>query len=327
MHTLYPAARLGASDLFEALIVAARSTSERARTTSQPSARSRSRRSRDVPAAFEDFVREAHPRLVAAVTLRTGEAGLAEEAVQEALIRAASRWEQVRGMEAPGGWVYRVAVNQATSTLRRRKLERRLRARLATEDVHHDPDTAVQLAVREAVSSLPVGQRDAVACVDLLGMTTAQAADHLNRSVDAVRGLLERGRAQVRELLAEPTGPSVARTSQKGADVDVGVGGAESLVRGVGFMRAADGLQVWVAHGEDVTRRPVNGPRNLASELVPEPQGIGEGAGVSFDEWADAGGVVVANRRHEDGYDESAVLTADGWRLLDEPGLIAVRRR
>lgn len=159
------------------------------------------------PGDFASFVARHHRRLVGAVAVHC-DRGLAEEAVQEALVRTADRWDRVRLMEAPAGWTYRVARNLATSALRRRVLERRLRHRLDRGDaIHHDPDTPARLAVRGALRALPEGQREAVVLVDLLGFTTPAAADHLGRTPDAIRGLLERGRAALRRSLSDDHGP------------------------------------------------------------------------------------------------------------------------
>lgn len=44
---------------------------------------------------FRDFYRAAYPRLVAQLYAVTADLALAEELVQEAFVRAASRWPQV----------------------------------------------------------------------------------------------------------------------------------------------------------------------------------------------------------------------------------------
>lgn len=66
---------------------------------------------------FEQWYRTEHPRLLASLTLVSGDPDLAGEAVDEALARALERWERVRAMDSPGGWVYTVALHQ----LRRRQ--------------------------------------------------------------------------------------------------------------------------------------------------------------------------------------------------------------
>jgi len=173
------------------------------------------------PAELTAFVRREHPRLVRAVHLLLDDHGVAEELAQEALLRTASRWEQVSGMDSPGGWTHRVAINLATSQLRRRRLERRARSRTTrAEDVVGPPDTATAIIVRTALRALPEPQRRILVLRHVLDWTTADIADLDGASPEAVRQRLTRARAALREQLgpeliiddprdvvAEPSGP------------------------------------------------------------------------------------------------------------------------
>ena len=49
---------------------------------------------------FHDFYRDAYPRLVAQLYAVTTDLGLAEDVVQEAFVRAASRWSEVSTYQA-----------------------------------------------------------------------------------------------------------------------------------------------------------------------------------------------------------------------------------
>lgn len=147
------------------------------------------------------FVGREHPRLVRAVSLLVDDRAVAEEIAQEALLRAASRWERVRTLRSPGGWVHRAAMNLATSHLRRRRVERRARARLATDDVAPAPDTATAVAVREALRELPAAQRRLLVLRHVLGWSATEIADLDGSSADAVRQRLHRARNQLRDRL------------------------------------------------------------------------------------------------------------------------------
>jgi RNA polymerase sigma factor (sigma-70 family) len=156
----------------------------------------------DAPAELTAFVRREHPRLVRAADLLLDDRAVAEEVAQEALLRAASRWEHVSGLAAPGGWVHRVAINLATSQLRRRRAERRARERLAgREDPPSpgDPDTA--MAVRESLRALPERQRRVLVLRHVLGWTAVEIADLDGGSADAVRQQLRRARGALRDAL------------------------------------------------------------------------------------------------------------------------------
>jgi DNA-directed RNA polymerase specialized sigma24 family protein len=62
------------------------------------------------------------------LTLYTSDRDLAAELAQEALARACRHWRRVQHMDAPGAWLYRVALNLANSAGARRRADRRARA-------------------------------------------------------------------------------------------------------------------------------------------------------------------------------------------------------
>ena len=61
------------------------------------------------PIDLTEFCEAEWPRLVGALSLYTGDADLAEELAQEAVVRACRHWRKVRSMEAPAAWLHRVA--------------------------------------------------------------------------------------------------------------------------------------------------------------------------------------------------------------------------
>jgi RNA polymerase sigma factor (sigma-70 family) len=153
------------------------------------------------PAEVVAFVRREQPRLVRAADLLLGDRAVAEEIAQEALLRAVSRWEHVSGLASPGGWTHRVAINLATSQLRRRRVERRARGRIARGDVSPAPDTATAVAVREALAELSEPHRRVLVLRYVLDWTTAEIAHEDGVSEDAIRQRLHRARAALRDQL------------------------------------------------------------------------------------------------------------------------------
>jgi DNA-directed RNA polymerase specialized sigma24 family protein len=59
---------------------------------------------------FDEFFTEHYPRVVGSLELAGGAAGDAEDAAQEAFMKAMLRWRSVATMERPATWVYVVAV-------------------------------------------------------------------------------------------------------------------------------------------------------------------------------------------------------------------------
>ena len=148
---------------------------------------------------MERFWADAYPDLVAARVHHFGNVALAEDLAQEALVRACSRWEQVRRLSSPVGWTFRVGVNLGNSWFRRRSAERRARQRHgADRGVHHDPDVAGHVAVHRALQALTPPQREAVVLRYFLGLSSQEAAEVLASTAGAVRGLTHRAVQRLR---------------------------------------------------------------------------------------------------------------------------------
>lgn len=155
--------------------------------------------------AQQVFCAAAWPRLVGAISHYCGDASVAEELVQEALLRACGRWGHVSGLGSPEGWTYRVAVNLANSRWRRQRAERRARIRhgSATERAHMAP-VETQLDVRNALRALSEPQREAVILRYMLDLSAEQAAEVLGSTPGAVRALTHRGAERLRSVLGGP---------------------------------------------------------------------------------------------------------------------------
>jgi RNA polymerase sigma-70 factor (ECF subfamily) len=143
--------------------------------------------------AIREFLHTSYPRLVAAVALACASRPAAEDAVQEALLRAWERSERGESIESLDAWVMTVAVNLARSGLRRVMAERRARARL------HGASPAEafgeRVDVERALAALPRRQREAVVCRYYLGMDTKEIAKVLKISDGTVKSTLFRARA------------------------------------------------------------------------------------------------------------------------------------
>lgn len=109
--------------------------------------------------SFDGWYRAEHPRVLGLLTVVAGDADVAREVTAEAFVRALERWDRVATMESPAAWTYRVAVNLLRRRLRRAAFERRL----LPEEPAPVPSPAIEPELWDAVRSLPVRQRTAVA--------------------------------------------------------------------------------------------------------------------------------------------------------------------
>ena len=168
----------------------------------------------EMPADAAAFCAAEYPRLVGGLTLYTGEQDIAEDLAQEALLRACQRWERVRVLESPGGWVWRVAVNLGNSHFRRRRSAGLARQRLqsAAPAAHIDADGADVVAVRRAVAALPDRQKTALVLRYFLDWSVEDTAAHMGASDDAVRSLTKRAVAALGQELGEERAAAVKGT-------------------------------------------------------------------------------------------------------------------
>ena len=144
-----------------------------------------------------------YPRLVAAVALVSGSRPAAEDAVQEALLRAWERSERGEEIDSLPAWVTTVSLNLARSGLRRVLAERRARARLGrTDPAEHEEADRVDL--ERALAALPRRQREAVVLRYYLGMDTSEVARVLRVSEGTVKSTLFRARAALARALGVP---------------------------------------------------------------------------------------------------------------------------
>jgi RNA polymerase sigma factor (sigma-70 family) len=84
--------------------------------------------------AAEHLLRELTPQVLGAVVRRFGDFAAAEEAVQEALFAAASRWPEEGVPDNPRAWLVQVAARRMTDHLRTELARRRRETALAREE-------------------------------------------------------------------------------------------------------------------------------------------------------------------------------------------------
>lgn len=165
--------------------------------------------------AIREFLHTAYPRLVAAVALACGSRPAAEDAVQEALLRAWERSEKGEDIHSLEGWVTTVAVNLGRSGLRRRAAERRARSRIVTTSVS-EPSVGDRIDIERALSGLPRRQREAVVLRLFLQLSTADAARVMRVSEGTVKSCLSRARHSLAGALGVPDDDATEEANDRG---------------------------------------------------------------------------------------------------------------
>ncbi|MFD2766946.1 SigE family RNA polymerase sigma factor [Micromonospora eburnea] len=150
---------------------------------------------------FDEFYRGSRQRLLGFVYALTGNLAEAQDAVQEAYIRAWQRWSTVRGYDDPEAWVRVVASRIAVSRWRSLRSRARAYLRHGAEETTPAPNSDT-VEVVAALRRLPEEQRTALALYYLLGMPVAEVARETEAPVGTVKARLSRGRAALAGLLA-----------------------------------------------------------------------------------------------------------------------------
>jgi RNA polymerase sigma-70 factor (sigma-E family) len=149
------------------------------------------RTQRRLLAAYEEHA----SRLGRLAYLLTGDAGLAEDLVHEAFVRAFARYEHLRRPEAIGSYLRRTVVNLAGKQLRRAHRERAMleRARANPAAPSTDPDVEVRELLWSALQQLPYRQRAALVLRFYEDLSEGDAARVLGCRTGTVKSLLHRG--------------------------------------------------------------------------------------------------------------------------------------
>lgn len=155
-------------------------------------------------AALAAALRADRGRILAAVIARTGDFGLAEEAVQEAAASALVHWARSGPPRQPTAWLVRVAFRKAIDRLRRDRrdaLGAAALARLARDEAAEDPeaipDERLRLIFACCHPALEPKTRVALTLRTICGLTTAQIAAVWLDQEPAMGQRLSRARAKM----------------------------------------------------------------------------------------------------------------------------------
>ena len=148
---------------------------------------------------FHEFVVARTPALSRTAYLLTGDAHLAEDLVQTALLQAARAWHRIG--DHPEAYVRRILYNQNVSWWRRRRLQET--ALLDHDRPSHGPDTDLRLTLEEALGRLTAKQRTVLVLRYFEDLTEAQTAQQLGIGLGTVKSTTRQALARLRTLAPE----------------------------------------------------------------------------------------------------------------------------
>jgi RNA polymerase sigma-70 factor (ECF subfamily) len=142
-------------------------------------------------------------RMVVGVYELTGDLAEAQEAVQEAFVRAVASPAKVLAADSPEQWMRAVAFNIARTRYRRRRRLDVLLRRKPPEPIALPGATLDRVALLNALRKLPHNHREAIALHYLADLDVAEVAAIMSVPTGTVKSWLSRGRTRLAALLGE----------------------------------------------------------------------------------------------------------------------------
>ncbi len=169
---------------------------------------------------FQKQLELIRPRLYRLAYSWSHNAALADDLVQETLIKALKNSNQLRDPALMNSWLFSILTNCWRDHFRKHQdmddieeLEDFRYAHDNTPDIAHSQSQIIS-RVRNAIAQLPLGQRQVLTLVDLGELSYIEVAASLDIPIGTVMSRLCRARTSMKELLKELAPQQSARVTQ-----------------------------------------------------------------------------------------------------------------
>jgi RNA polymerase sigma-70 factor (ECF subfamily) len=165
------------------------------------------------PSEFRQGLSRLTPELRCRALRLAKDATLADDLVQDSLVRALAFQAQYRVGTNLRAWAYQILFSVFVTRYRRQRRERNALRHLATDlcawthnDAFGSPEDSAHLtkATAARLSELPTGFREVIEKVDLGDSTYREAATELGLPLGTVMSRLHRGRRMLAEAMTMP---------------------------------------------------------------------------------------------------------------------------
>ncbi len=165
--------------------------------------------------AFAALITERMPRLYGLAGLITGRRDLAEDAVQDALIKAWRDLPRLREVDKFDAWLHRLLVN-ACHDQGRRMRRQRVEAPMVSQQLAGDPDPAHAVIVRDEIErafrGLSPEDRTVIVLRHYLGLSTREAAAAMGMREGTLKSRMHRAMRSISVAIAAEPGSAESTT-------------------------------------------------------------------------------------------------------------------
>jgi RNA polymerase sigma-70 factor (ECF subfamily) len=164
---------------------------------------------RSEPLGAEAVWQDFHARLLGFIARRVADRDSAEDILQEVMLRIHRYAGELERSAAVGAWVHQIARNAIADHYRRASVRRERPSGIdldpqevpLPEGALGEVRSELAACLGPLIERLPPLHREALALTELDGLTQASAAAQLGLSSSGMRSRVQRGRAQLKDLL------------------------------------------------------------------------------------------------------------------------------
>lgn len=151
--------------------------------------------------AFETLVRAYQSDVWRLCFHLLGDASAADDATQDAFVRAYRFMHRYRGDSKFSTWLFSIARNCALDEIRRNQRRRRVTDLVEAQPERESVRADLGIEVREAVMALPLELREPLVMIDALGQSYAEVAEAVGVPVGTIKSRVHRARETVANAL------------------------------------------------------------------------------------------------------------------------------
>ena len=156
-------------------------------------------RERRAAVSFDEFAKARVPFLIRTAAQLCGDLGLAEDLVQEVLLKVHQRWHKIGSLDGRDAYVRRMLVNEHLSWRRKwARIVPSATVRVPNTLPDHSTAHADRDLLREHISQLPERRQVVLVLRYYAGLSDAEIADAMGCRVSSVRSLATRALASLR---------------------------------------------------------------------------------------------------------------------------------